>query len=83
MKEYNEGLFMKTNISAITFDGIDDDLLHVNDQGTIEIDIPFDRFGWFYDVSILIQDCLSEAYPDVRHQGHMPLIIFEIVYFCP
>ena len=49
--QFNEKLFIKTNISAITFDGIDDDMLHINDQMP-EIDIPFDRFGWFYDVSI-------------------------------
>ncbi len=53
MAEFDEKLFMKTNISAITFDGIDDDLLHVN-EGMIDINIPFDRFGWFYDVSIFL-----------------------------
>ena len=52
MAEFDEKLFMKTNVSVITFDGIDDDLLHVN-EGMIDINIPFDRFGWFYDVSIM------------------------------
>ena len=53
---YNETLFMKATIGNLTFDGIDSPLLHMGDIGgdlgdMIQGTIPFDRFGWFYDVS--------------------------------
>ena len=63
---YNEELFMKATIGNLTFDGIDSPLLHMGDvdgplgemiQGTI----PFDRFGWFYDVSKI----QSELFPNL------------------
>ena len=51
MYKYDEKLFIKARVANITFDGIDDPLLHMADQDVIPIDIPFDRFGWFYSVS--------------------------------
>jgi len=52
-KETNESLFMKTKVSNITFDGIDSPLLHMGENTSLSgaINIPFDRFGWFYGVS--------------------------------
>ena len=51
-----EELFMTTNIRNITFDGIESDLLTMLDGGPMEgaVEMPFDKFGWFYGVSFLI-----------------------------
>ena len=55
---YQETLFMKVKVGNLTFDGIDSPLLHMADESgngmlgdMLENQIPFDRFGWFYDVS--------------------------------
>ena len=56
IKLNNETLFMKAVIRNLTFDGIDSPLLHMGDEAggmlgeMLENQIPFDRFGWFYDV---------------------------------
>ena len=57
---YQENLFLKTKIGNLTFDGIDSPLLHMADESgngmlgdMLENQIPFDRFGWFYDVSLI------------------------------
>ena len=54
---YNETLFMKAVIRNLTFDGIDSPLLHMADEAgsgmlgdMLANQVPFDRFGWFYDV---------------------------------
>ena len=53
---YNETLFMKATIGNLTFDGIDSPLLDMGGDidgplgDMIQGTIPFDRFGWFYDV---------------------------------
>ena len=58
IKANNENLFMKAVIRNLTFDGIDSPLLHMGDDAggmlgdMLDNQIPFDRFGWFYDVSI-------------------------------
>ena len=51
-KETKEELFMKTNIRNITFDGIESDLLTMTEEGPMAgvIEMPFDKFGWFYGV---------------------------------
>ena len=47
---------MKAVIRNLTFDGIDSPLLHMGDDAggmlgdMLDNQIPFDRFGWFYDV---------------------------------
>ena len=53
-----EGLFMRARIGNLTFEGIDSPLLHMGDGdigdigAAINESIPYDRFGWFYTVSI-------------------------------
>ena len=55
---YNEQLYMKARVGNLTFDGVDSPLLHMSDEtddptfgNMLDNQIPFDRFGWFYDVS--------------------------------
>jgi CD36 family len=50
--ENNDTFFMKARIGNITFDGIDSPLLHMGEDTMLggAINIPFDRFGWFYGV---------------------------------
>ena len=55
---FQENLFMKVTVGNLTFDGINSPLLHMADESgngglgdMLENQIPFDRFGWFYDVS--------------------------------
>ena len=60
----NQTLFMKTNVRNITFDGIDSPLLTIF-EGTImegTIQMPFDKFGWFYDVSMSVKRSQQNAY---------------------
>ena len=54
---YNETLFIKAVVRNLTFEGIDSPLLHMSDEAgnsmladMIESQVPFDRFGWFYEV---------------------------------
>ena len=59
IKQAGEGLFLKTAVSNLTFDGIDSPLLHMGDidgdlGAAINNSIPFDRFGWFYSVGNLL-----------------------------
>jgi hypothetical protein len=51
-KQNNDSLFMKARVGNITFDGIDSPLLHMGEDSQLAgaINIPFDRFGWFYGV---------------------------------
>jgi hypothetical protein len=56
IKQANESLFLVTKVRNITFDGIDSPMLHMGDGGgdigaAIDGIFPFDRFGYFYDVS--------------------------------
>ena len=54
-QQNDDRFFMKARIGNITFDGIDSPLLHMGENTTLggAINIPFDRFGWFYGVSYL------------------------------
>ena len=59
IEAYNETLFINATIRNLTFDGIDSDLLHMGDVpgmlgDMLDNQIPFDRFGWFYDVGLII-----------------------------
>jgi len=52
--ESNETLFIKVTVGNLTFDGVDSPMLHLGDVGgdfgdMIANEVPFDRFGWFYD----------------------------------
>ena len=51
-KANNDSLFIRTSVSNVTFDGIDSPLLHMGDDSPLAgaINIPYDRFGWFYGV---------------------------------
>ena len=55
LKINGDELFMKTNVLNITFAGIESDLLTMMVDTPLDgaIQMPFDKFGWFYDVSIL------------------------------
>merc|ERR550519_1808112 len=52
---YGEEMFIKVRVGNLTFDGVDSKMLHLGDfggpqlGGAISDNIPFDRFGWFYD----------------------------------
>ena len=54
---FDEKLFIKTWVGNLTFDGIDSPLLHMGDDDSggllgdmLNEKLPFDRFGWFYQV---------------------------------
>ena len=54
-----ETLYIKARIGNLTFDGVDSPLLHMADEAgsgalgdMLASQVPFDRFGWFYDVRI-------------------------------
>ncbi len=50
----NASLFMRYPVSNFTFDGIYDSILEGADSASsIELPFPYDKFGWFYLVSIL------------------------------
>jgi len=51
LKINGDELFMKTNVLNITFAGIESDLLTMMVGTPLEgaIQMPFDKFGWFYD----------------------------------
>ena len=48
----SEELFLVSNVRSLTFDGIDSDLLTMMDNPLLEdlVKIPFDKFGFFYQV---------------------------------
>ena len=48
----SEELFLVSNVRNLTFDGIDSDLLTMMDNPFLEdlVKIPFDKFGFFYQV---------------------------------
>lgn len=54
MRMYHENLFLKANVSQWLFDGIDDPILDIAQRfPDLPINIPYDKFGWFYTVSLL------------------------------
>merc|ERR1719339_727242 len=53
-REEHEKMIIKVRVGNLTFDGVDSEMLHLGDVGddlgdAISANIPFDRFGWFYD----------------------------------
>ena len=55
LTQVNASLFITYPVSNFTFDGIYDSILEGADSTSgIELPIPFDRFGWFYPVSIFL-----------------------------
>ena len=53
LTQVNASLFITYPVSNFTFDGIYDSILEgVDSTSGIELPIPFDKFGWFYPVSI-------------------------------
>ena len=54
IKADNQMLFIKARVGNLTFEGLDNPLLHMGDidgdlGDAITASIPFDRFGWFYE----------------------------------
>ena len=64
LKINGDELFMKTNVLNITFAGIESDLLTMMVGTPLEgaIQMPFDKFGWFYDVSTVCPRSLDPLY---------------------
>ena len=53
MKEVGANMFLNYTVRDCTFDGIVDPMIEAAlEQDFIELPIPFDRFGWFYPVSL-------------------------------
>ncbi|XP_038214781.1 protein croquemort-like [Zerene cesonia] len=49
MRMFHEDMFVSANVSSWMFDGIDDPILDIAERfPDLPIDIPFDKFGWFY-----------------------------------
>jgi len=52
IKMFDEKLFVKVRVGNLTFEGINSQMLHMGDDSPlgpiIQGNIPFDRFGWFY-----------------------------------
>ncbi|XP_073949908.1 protein croquemort-like [Choristoneura fumiferana] len=48
IRAFHRNLFLTANVSTWLFDGIDDPILDIASRFP-EIEIPFDKFGWFYD----------------------------------
>ncbi|CAH2108673.1 unnamed protein product [Euphydryas editha] len=52
MRMYHEHMFISATVSEWLFDGIDDPILDLAQRfPDLPINIPFDKFGWFYAVS--------------------------------
>lgn len=49
------------SVREFLFDGYEDPLISLADTlpALAQIDIPFDRFGWFYKVILLTDTCLD------------------------
>ena len=48
-------LFLKYPVRNFTFDGITDEIMNATatfTQSNVPLPIPFDKFGWFYEVSV-------------------------------
>ncbi|CAH0714638.1 unnamed protein product, partial [Brenthis ino] len=49
MRMYHEDMFLKANVSQWVFEGIDDPILDIAQRfPELPINIPYDKFGWFY-----------------------------------
>ena len=78
----NETLFMKAVIRNLTFDGIDSPLLHMGDDAggmlgdMLDNQIPFDRFGWFYDVRSFCNSKLYHHCFSFRETIPKPMTVF-------
>ncbi|XP_039751096.1 protein croquemort-like [Pararge aegeria] len=50
MRMFHENMFITANVSSWLFDGIQDPVLDITKRfPDFPINIPFDRFGWFYE----------------------------------
>lgn len=50
MRLYHPNMFLKANVSSWLFDGIDDPVLDIAMHfPSLPFNIPYDRFGWFYE----------------------------------
>ena len=82
-KHTGEELFMKTNIRNITFDGIESILLTMMEGTPMEgaIQMPFDKFGWFYGVSecIITVKGVPQGVPEIMKIWGFPHLIFTLM----
>lgn len=52
LRLYHRNMFLTANVTSWMFDGIDDPVLDIATQlPDLPISIPYDKFGWFYEVS--------------------------------
>lgn len=53
---YNQQAFITKDARELLFEGYEDDLINMAQEisrfGAFELNIPYDRFGWMYGVSI-------------------------------
>lgn len=69
---YNQEVFVTKTASELLFEGYQDDMIDIarsmpTFMGDTKVEVPFDRFGWFYMVSMV--------------DGHKPAPSFVIVLF--
>lgn len=51
IRMYHKGIFLRASVGSWLFDGIEEPLLNLASQlHTLSLDIPYDKFGWFYQV---------------------------------
>ncbi|KAG6451940.1 protein croquemort [Manduca sexta] len=50
LRLYHSNMFLTANVSSWLFDGIDDPVLDIASQfPNLPMEIPYDKFGWFYE----------------------------------
>lgn len=55
LRGIHENMFLSANVSSWIFDGIEDPLLDLAaNVPDLPFVIPYDKFGWFYEVRLLI-----------------------------
>ncbi len=54
-------LFLNRTIGELMFDGYEDELVTIGNALSEGIDIPMEKFGWFYKVYILNFLCVSST----------------------
>lgn len=58
---YNQQAFVTKEARELLFEGYEDDLISMAQQisqyGPIKLNIPYDRFGWMYGVSLIYDFC--------------------------
>ena len=50
MRETEAGMFIKSSIRDVTFDGQPDALIDAGFEIDLGVPVPYDKFGWYYPV---------------------------------